>query len=346
MTGLLLCEDRLGKAVGNYYLKVRAVKNTQVREIDKLAAESLEFREAARVANIEAENAGSGASENLEKIQALLSEAELATTKLRNVRQAVEKLASGDGRHTKSLEALKKQAEEKLEVIETVLDNANTANDRTNNALQGLIVAEERFSSTDREVLEIKQRASEVLALSSQAGLASSYLAESKKLERTSGWFTVVLYATALVSLGVAAFYVLPTLEKSVSGTHEQFSTEAAYLTLLRATVLAPLIYILYYTTKRISSLETLRMDYAEKAAASLAYSGYKGEMSEDMPLLEQLRGSLLLRFAEHPERLLRKIPGIETVQVNRKGFKARFMSGRVAKSDVEVDDVSAESDV
>ena len=79
----------------------------------------------------------------------------------------------------------------------------------------------------------------------------------------------------------------------------------------------------MFFTNRQISAAETLRMDYAEKAAASLAYSGYRDEMAADKSLLDRLRGSLLLKFAEHPERLLRKQKPQESISVTSDGFQA-----------------------
>jgi hypothetical protein len=62
-----------------------------------------------------------------------------------------------------------------------------------------------------------------------------------------------------------------------------------------------------------------------------LAYSGYKDEMSEDVSLLERLRGSLLLKFAEHPERLLRKQPVTDRIEVEAPGFKASSTSAEAS---------------
>lgn len=48
-------------------------------------------------------------------------------------------------------------------------------------------------------------------------------------------------------------------------------------------------------------------MDYAAKAATALAYSGYREEMEEDPSLSSKLKNGLVVRFVEHPERLLRR---------------------------------------
>ena len=93
---------------------------------------------------------------------------------------------------------------------------------------------------------------------------------------------------------------------------------------------------MLYFTNKQIRTLEMLRMDYAEKAAASLAYSGYRDEMGRDATLLERLKGSLLMKFSEHPERLLRKQLPAERMEIDAPGFKMESQTGNISSTKSE----------
>ena len=237
-------------------------------------------------------------------------------------------MLSSDGRQRASLEGLVKRVQSRETEIKAILDASIRSRDETHNLLgqtrdlvNDVIKLQSSVENSDTE-------AKKVLGLSAQAGLARSYLTESKKLEFRSNLFTGLLYLTVSITIALAAFYVLPSLEHAIEhGTNDQQSK--LLVTLLRASILAPLVFVLYFTTKQISSIETLRMDYAEKAAASLAYSGYRDEMSADPSLLERLRGSLLLKFAEHPERLLRKTGTRETIEVSSPGFKATSSTGK-----------------
>jgi hypothetical protein len=330
MPALLLCEERLFKAVGHYYFHVREIKDRQVREIQKLAEESVEYREESRKSSEAIRGSEEKSGEILSSLQVLNSQAGEAALKISETKSLVDKLASGDGRG-KSLEALKRTAEGKVETIDGVLGKAAAASEKAEESLKKLEEAAGRFEETKSDIDLIRAEAEAVLSLSNQAGLAGSYLRESRKLAVRSYIFTGILYATAVAAALIAAFYVLPSLEHSISANGGSLAERAIPVALLRATVLAPLVYILYFTTRQISALETLRMDYAEKAAASLAYSGYKDEMSEDISLLERLRGSLLLKFAEHPERLLRRRPVRDTIEVQTPGFRATSSSAEVS---------------
>jgi len=323
---IVLCEEKLLKAVGSYFYKVKEVKDRQVREIQKLAEESFGYRDKAREASELVSKLQAKSKEALSSVESAQAEATKTALKIAETKGAVEKLASGDGRG-KSLEALKRTAEAKSATIVGVLADAEVASEKARESLAQLEEATSNFTQAQLDIGAIKAEAEAVLILSNQAGLAGSYLKESRKLALRSYIFTGILYLTSIATAIIAAFYVLPSLEHSFSATGGSVAERAIPLTLLRATVLAPLVYVLYFTTRQISSLETLRMDYAEKSAASLAYSGYKDEMSGDVSLLERLRGSLLLKFAEHPERLLRKRPVRDTIEVSAPGFKATSSS-------------------
>lgn len=332
LTAFINVEDRLSRAVGQYYYKVRNIRGRYISEIQKLEEDALEYIRKIRESHDQLAQLRVDYDSSSQEISASLESARDALREITSVKQMVEKLASGDGRG-KSLESLKRQAEEKLELIDGVLKKGEQAQLSASTALQKLSESQSQAEVVSASLSKTQEKANEVLALSSQAGLASSYLNESKTLRKRSFGFTCILYIASFITLLLAGFYVIPGLEHNVSGgSNATFTTDALLTTLLRATILAPLVYVIYFTTRQISSLETLRMDYAEKAAASLAYSGYKDEVSVDGNLLEQLRGSLLLRFAEHPERLLRKRPTSESIEIRGPGFSASSTSDNHAR--------------
>lgn len=322
LSGLLHCEERLVRAVGNYYYKVKEVKDRQVRELQKLREEALGFYKESKDANEKLETVVSELEERINNIKAAEADAAGALKAVNNVRSQVSKLASGDARG-KSLEALKRKAEAKLVTIEDVLAKGMTAKVLSEETSRALNDTKGEIDERREALDSIKVEAANVLSLSSQAGLAASYIREAKRLGIKAWVFTVVLYMTSAAAVFIAAFYILPSLERTLEDGTVIIDETAIYVTLLRTAILAPLVYVIYFTTKQVSNIDTLRMDYAEKAAASLAYSGYKDEMAVDGSLLDRLRGSLLLRFAEHPERLLRKNPPKENLLEKTRRFRA-----------------------
>lgn len=252
---LLACEERLVKAVGNYYYKVKEIKDRQIKEIQKLAEESLEFYSETSSIKDSVANDRDNSKEYLAQMQDMLSSSQDISAKIEETRELVVKLASGDGRG-KSLEALKRQAEEKLASIETILSKSNAASSAADAASKKLDGSSQIFEKALAELAEITSRANLVLGLSSQAGLANSYIQESRKLEVRSHIFTSILYATATLTALIAAFYVIPSLEHSIETAGS--SARALPITFLRATILAPLVYVIYFTNRQIASLETL----------------------------------------------------------------------------------------
>jgi hypothetical protein len=233
-------------------------------------------------------------------------------------------MVNPDGRNRNSLESLARRARERISEI----DNATTVSIEQREKI-GTLISEiekerEKIATLEQEISTIKTTAEQILNLSSQAGLAASYKTESDVLEKRAKNFTCVLYGATALTLGIALCYVLPEISKLVTNQTDQVDGwEAFSLTLLRLSALAPLVYLIYFTTKRVSQLETLRMDYAEKAAASLAYSGYRDQMDVDEELLRQLKGSLLIKFAEHPERLLRTKETTTSARAKTANFEA-----------------------
>jgi hypothetical protein len=223
-------------------------------------------------------------------------------------RRTVDELLNPDGRAKLSLENAAKKARGIVdEISKFAVDTKNIVDTVAGDKKQlAQIVSDSNEALKGLKSKEIE--AEQILNLASKAGLAASYIKETSRLESRSTIFTVVLYVTAIFTILAAAFWVLPEIEKGISKIDNSLTLwQVLSLTLLRATALAPLVYVLYFTNKRISEIELLRMDYAEKAAASLAYSGYEDQMKSDANLLYQLKTGLLRKFSQNPERLLQK---------------------------------------
>jgi hypothetical protein len=90
-----------------------------------------------------------------------------------------------------------------------------------------------------------------------------------------------------------------------LNGGHGVSAEDSALLLFVRLAILSPVIWALIFTNRRFLYLETLQMDYAAKASTALAYSGYIDEMESDPELSKRLKDGLVLRFLEHPSRLI-----------------------------------------
>jgi len=317
-------QDALEKAVGTDATEIKNLSSSVAADLSNAVAASDELLR--KVAE-NADGAKAGAQQVSVTATTLKETAERASTdaeRIAEIRRALDLLMSPDGRNKTSLENLARRARERITEVDSIRQQAATALSDASSAASEAKINLGTAIEILQHLRQLRTEAEEVLNLSSQAGLAASYKHESKVLETRSWIFTGILYSAAIAALLIAAFWVLPEIQTAVNTAKAGTSFwQAISLTLLRASVLAPLVYLMYFTTKRVSALETLRMDYAEKAAASLAYSGYRDQMTSDDDLLKQLKGSLLIKFAEHPERLLRPGSTSTSAKVKTAGFEA-----------------------
>jgi hypothetical protein len=328
LSPLLRYSDALEKAIGADPDEIKTLAGSVAADMAIAVSQTDDLRQKGE-SNVNALQAlEQSARELLRSFSAIVDQAKADAERAGAARRSVEQMVNPDGRNKTSLEALARRARERIAEIDAIFSSAG---DQLKTAEQASLAASAQKADADTilDILrELRKEAEQVLNLSSQAGLAASYKTESQRLEKRSTVFTIILYSSAIVTILLAAFYVLPELNKALTSTNNVGIWESLSFTILRASVLAPLIYVIYFTTKRISSLEILRMDYAEKAAASLAYSGYREQVDSDEDLLRQLKGSLLIKFAEHPERLLRVEETSTAARIKTAGFEAETLVG------------------
>jgi hypothetical protein len=320
-------QEKLERAVGLDAATLSQISLAAAKDLSAVVSQADELLESSKIANMKIESLVSATAAQQASVHLSQQSTKADVDSIATFRAKVEQLLSKDGRQRASLESLVKRVQAHDVEVQQLRDSVDGKRVEIEAILAQSQEKMNAISGLQISLADSDEKAKLVLGLSAQAGLARSYLTESRKLETRANWFTAALYASVAITILLAACYVLPSLEKAINGPVGQESK--LLVTLLRASILSPLVYVLYFTVKQISSLETLRMDYAEKAAASLAYSGYRDEMSADVSLLERLRGSLLLKFAEHPERLLRKSETRETISVTSPGFSATSSSGK-----------------
>ncbi len=270
----------------------------------------------------------------IEELRARVEESSLILSRAEKFRERLEKL-DGDARHSDSLEKLVRTVRSKItdaeEIAKTIIPLKTQAETNSDAIEEALADSTTRAQS----IVEIEKDALKVLGLASQAGLAKSYMQERKKLELNKIIYTVVFYVGIGVMAIVAAKYVLPAFETLVapaSSGNDIDVWQRALVLAIRSALLAPFVWAILFTSSRVQKIETLELDYAEKAAASLAYHGYKSEMETDSSLLERLKSGLLVRFSEHPERLLRKNPPSTEIEAGNGLFRMSSKTGPAEK--------------
>ncbi|MFM5917512.1 MAG: hypothetical protein ACKOOL_08270 [Novosphingobium sp.] len=338
LPSVMTIADSLEKSIGTDASEMRSMLSSvnsdlsiAVSQTDELSAQAEQNVSSLGRSKESAETA-------LKSIVQLLESIREDASKANTIRRSLETLTSPDGRNKNSLESLARRARERIAELEQIYKNAN---DELDNAKAKAIEVSTQKGAADEIMLDLRGKrdeASQILNLSSQAGLAASYQAEKKNLGTRHLAYSGILYASAFAAFIVAICYVIPSLENtlretSTAGEHGDF-WKALSFTVLRASVIAPLVYVIYFTQKTLYSIDLLRMDYAEKSAASLAYSGYKEQMEADPELVKQLQASLLIKFAEHPERLLLSGGYSSKAKVKTTGFEAEVETKSEGKPD------------
>lgn len=277
-----------------------------------------------------------------ERIEAGREQAERDATTVKSIRETAQKLASGDARRGDSIEKFVRGAREKNEELQQLASAAIAHSRAVKEAEAEAQRAMESVSAGLERMAEAEKRAGEILRGATQVGLAGAYKTERDRLFKEQVMFAGAFYAINIAIVAYAAIWIVPVLSDAIEQANNgPTATESALMLLVRTVILAPAIAALIFTARRHAKLETLQMDYAAKANTALAYSGYRDEVGDDPTLATKLRDGLVVRFLEHPERLLSRSSATEEVDLGPQGV--RYKSTSASSSEHTKDD--SESD-
>jgi hypothetical protein len=300
-------EDRLNRAVGAAEFKIAEIKNQQVRSLKQIID-----RANASKSNLDSllETTKKEKSElfgSADEVSKAVISVSASQKKIFDIAALAEKLANGHARQG-SLESLVRNARAKSDEIETLLAAITTSKNDAEIAVENAKGSSARAEAELNGLNRSNKKADEILNNATQAGLAGAYKIEREHLKTQQNWFGYVFYGTIISIIIYAAVFLIPIARDLLvpNGATGIASAENAGLLLVRLLILTPAIWALIFTNRRYSNLESLQMDYAAKAATALAYSGYRDEMGDDADLNKRLKDGLLIRFLEHPSRLLK----------------------------------------
>lgn len=154
------------------------------------------------------------------------------------------------------------------------------------------------------KINEIKDKAEQTLASTSQVALATSFNKRKVSLESSQkfwiiafGLGLVFLFSFTVISIVYSEFYHLPAIV-----SNGEFDAWGALLRLLLA---SPIIWFTWFAVRQYGSNVALIEDYAFKEASALAFVGYKKDMEDDVDMVKLLRESAIRNFAYPPSRLI-----------------------------------------
>lgn len=304
---LVEIDSRLTRAVGVKAYSINEVKNAQIRQMDQY----LDWMKN-RYSN--AGELRDGIKEKSDEVQTLVARMEQLSSgsqqdleRVASIKAQAEKLSSGNANQN-PLEKLVREARSKIEEIEQISARAKDHEDRSERSLSIAQRSATESANVLKSLEESDTKADEILRNATQAGLAGAYKTERDHLSREQNMFASGFYAIILLVIIYAAVFLLPIFRQIILNENgSQSAADSALLLLVRLAILSPVVWALIFTNRRFHYLETLQMDYAAKASTALAYSGYIDEMESDPELSKRLKDGLVVRFLEHPSRLLGK---------------------------------------
>lgn len=160
---------------------------------------------------------------------------------------------------------------------------------------------EEKRDGVLNQCNQILIKATESLAASARAGLATSFEFQASEYNQPrKGWLYVFMASLFMVFI-IAAYFVFHQLD-GVKGI------DRLYYFLTEIPLTLPFIWLAWFSALRFSQLGRLKEDYKFKVATALALDGYRKQAEDLSPALqEKLLDLAVTNFGENPLRLLTK---------------------------------------
>lgn len=327
LPGLVQVETRLMNAVGTAAITAENIRNQQVKAIGRLQLDAEHLYNTLRGVVAKGQKEAKEASDNSQAIRTVLASATSDSQKIADVRKIAERLSRGNSGQN-PLEALVRSARDRSDEIDAIRDRAQkseaVAVESANAAGAALLDAEQFKKLLERS----NEEADSILRNATQAGLAGAYKTERDKLAKEQNRFALAFYGIIIFIVLYAAVFLVPIFQNLIEAGGKRLSAEnGALMLLVRLAVLSPVLWALIFTNRRFRYLETLQMDYAAKTSTALAYSGYIDEMKADPELSKRLKDGLVLRFLEHPSRLLGKKQEVDFSSSGPEGVRVESKS-------------------
>jgi hypothetical protein len=315
-------EQRLTRAVGVGSYKVKDIKNLQIKAIDQMVDRAAVQQNAATQATKTISEQAAAVAERLAHIEEMAKQSEIDRKKVAEIRTMADRLARGNAGQN-PLEKMVREARDRFDEITKLLDRASSSTKLSEDNAQASASARTEAEAKLAQLNKTNEQADAILKNATQAGLAGAYKIERDRLSKEKNTYAVAFYAGVVGIIAYAAIFIVPVFSAILEQDRDTNTKlgESTLLLLVRLAILAPAVWALIFTNRRHSNLETLEMDYAAKTATALAYSGYREEMEVDANLSGKLKNGLVVRFVEHPERLLRKNSLQETVGFGESGL-------------------------
>lgn len=163
------------------------------------------------------------------------------------------------------------------------------------NTLSQLLKVLEEISKKKQEAADLLSEIRLIIGDANRAGMAGSFKARKDELLRPLRFAEGFMNSALLAVAGVSFWIVWPAIGQ----------TGLAYgALLLKFTILFPLYWIAWSSSRKYSHLTRIREDYAYKYAAAMAFEGYSKHTEKDPNLHRELLRLSLETMGNNPIRL------------------------------------------
>ena len=246
MGPLVEIQDRLEKAVGTDVDQLKGMASTVAADLGVSAQQAEELLATMRRQSHNVDEMEDNFLSKRKAAEEFLAKIETSAKRSEDIQRTLEQLVSPDARHKSSLETQARRARERASEIDELHEKIAKVLEEANASGASAATSRESAELELEGLRSLRTEAEQVLNLSSQAGLAAAYKIESERLDKRSNLFTLALYSAAILTAVLAAFWVIPGLQDALKAERGVSMSEGLALALLRVSVLAPLIYLIF----------------------------------------------------------------------------------------------------
>jgi len=213
-------------------------------------------------------------------------------------------------------ENVKKEAQELIDNYEKLQQNLAVLEDETEEKIKTFLTdsekrAEQFFSKSDVEKVEILKEIKKLLPSALTAGLSSAYEEKVKNEVESQSSMSKVFYTSVIGLLVISA---LPFVVANIANSGINLKVilnESLDLLPLMIPMYLPIVWVAYSTNKRINLSKRLIEEYTHKGVLNKTFKGLSDQIDAigDSDLTEELRTKLLFNLlsasSENPGKLI-----------------------------------------
>lgn len=162
--------------------------------------------------------------------------------------------------------------------------------------VEDISLSVERKNDLFREFESRRSEIADLLENANKVGLARSFSDKSAELTWTWRGWAIAFLAGIAGLLWIGVYELLPLL---------RIGSPDPVAVVLRFLIASPLVWFTWFSARQYGHVLRITEDYSFKAAAAMAYVGYRNEMGADQDMLNLLKESAIRNFGSNPAEML-----------------------------------------